>query len=310
MSYKSFTHVERINSSDCDGLLNNQGVVISAKVDGSNSCVWSDIIGNIHTGSRTREINVDSDNAGFAAWAISDNPEATKLRSFCRTHPDMIVYGEWMGSKKFVGQIKDYSPYALGHMWIFDVYDLNTNRYLGDHEWRDLLKGFDLEQWFVAILAELDYPTVEDIEKVARDNHFLLEQANHPGEGVICKVKDWTNAYGHFCYGKLVLDEYIQQKKVKKKAPTVPGELEQNIVNYYVTDAEITKCAAKLCNTLEVDRLDPHKGQHVGRFLNNLYHDTILECVVDWTKRFKVSVIDFSILKNLTYVKGREYLGL
>ena len=40
--YKKYTHVERLSSEACDGLLDNDTVYVTAKVDGSNGCVFWD----------------------------------------------------------------------------------------------------------------------------------------------------------------------------------------------------------------------------------------------------------------------------
>ena len=38
--YRSYTHVERLNSPECEGLLQNDMVAVTAKVDGTNACVY------------------------------------------------------------------------------------------------------------------------------------------------------------------------------------------------------------------------------------------------------------------------------
>ena len=40
--YKSYLHVERLSNPDCEGLLQNDQVFVTAKVDGTNACVWYD----------------------------------------------------------------------------------------------------------------------------------------------------------------------------------------------------------------------------------------------------------------------------
>lgn len=65
-NFKSYMHVERLSSQDCEGLLDNDNVVVTAKVDATNACVWYDPEQNrLRTGSRKREINLNKDNAGL-----------------------------------------------------------------------------------------------------------------------------------------------------------------------------------------------------------------------------------------------------
>lgn len=41
-SFKRYIHVERLDSDECAGLLENNGIYVTAKVDGSNGSVWWD----------------------------------------------------------------------------------------------------------------------------------------------------------------------------------------------------------------------------------------------------------------------------
>lgn len=64
--FKRYIHVERLDSDECAGLLENDGVYVTAKVDGSNGSVWWD--GDAHRlacASRNNVLDLDEDNAGF-----------------------------------------------------------------------------------------------------------------------------------------------------------------------------------------------------------------------------------------------------
>ena len=308
-NFHSYLHVERLTSSDCEGLLDNDNVVVTAKVDATNACVWYDPEQNrLRTGSRKREINLNKDNAGFAEWIEnSEDNEVYFLLEVCRDYPQWIVYGEWMA--KFVGQIKDYNQDAKYHMYIFDVYDRDKGYYLPDVEWREILAGYGLEPWFVEVLAVLDHPTMDDIAEVAKNNKFLLDNASHPGEGVVRKVANWVNKYGHQMYGKFVLDEYQQNKKTSKKVSLNPGEIEQMIVDTYITDAELGKSVAKTVVTCNAEEFDVKNPKHVGMYVNLCWNDLCQECG-NWCKRYKNPIVDFSKLKGLCQEKARKYVGL
>ena len=80
--YKKYLHVERLGSEECEGLLDNAAVYVTAKVDGSNGCVyWSEKAGGVMVGSRNFELSDAEDNAYFHAWMESDADEATLLRA-------------------------------------------------------------------------------------------------------------------------------------------------------------------------------------------------------------------------------------
>ena len=304
--YKSYQHVERIDSPACESLLNNPRVFVEAKVDATNACVWYEHR-EYHAGSRKREVSLEDDNAGFAQWFFnSEDEEACGLRTCLLDHPDLYIYGEWMA--KFVGQIKDYNQEAKYHFYIFDVYDAAKGEYLASDVWRPILAQYDLEPWFVEILAVLDYPTKEQIAELAQNNKFLLDNAEHPGEGVVLKCYEWRNQFGRQQWGKLVLDEYKQEKS-RNKTVRLPGAVEQEIVEIYISNAELAKTYAKIALQCGVEKLDRSNKMHVGRFIGTVWQD-LLEETPNWAKKMKNPVVDFGALRGLCNDKARKYLGL
>ena len=308
MTFKAYMHVERLTSVDCEGLLENSNIVVTAKVDSTNSCVWYEN-GSVHAGSRTREVFPGSkDNANFAEWVYNGEDDEIKgIRALLEDYPHFRVFGEWMA--KFVGHIKDYNQEAKYHMYIFDVWDDNQNCYLPDDEWRPILKNYGLEDWFVAILAVVDHPTYDDLLEIAKNNKFLLDSANHAGEGIVCKAYHWRNKYGRQQFGKLVLDEFIQAKKVSKKVSLNPGEIEQMIVDTYITDAELGKSVAKTIVACNIDEFDTKNPKCVGMFINDVWNTLTDECG-NWVKRFRAPIVDFSKLKGYCNNKAKAYINL
>ena len=72
MAFKKYTHIERLDSVDCEGLLSNETVYVTPKADGTNASVWLED-GEIKCGSRKRVLTVGNDNAAFCFWMMSDN---------------------------------------------------------------------------------------------------------------------------------------------------------------------------------------------------------------------------------------------
>lgn len=62
-TYKSYTHVLRIDKNEVRGILCGD-VVVMPKLDGTNACLFMKD-GAVHAGSRHREINANKDNANF-----------------------------------------------------------------------------------------------------------------------------------------------------------------------------------------------------------------------------------------------------
>ena len=308
--YRKYMHVQRLGDEEVEGILNNNPVYVTAKVDGTNCVIWYDGE-KVCGGSRTRQLSQFSDNAGFYAWLMSDSSEAVALRQVVIDHPYWTIYGEWLGFAKFIGQIKTYDSFAKGHMYIFDVYDHEVEHYLPDPVWRNFLSSYGLEPYYVELLAVLDHPSYEDIVHVAESNKFLLTHAEHVGEGVVCKAPDFRNKWGRNVYGKLVLDEFKQRMKQnnKKKTPIVREGIESDIVDYWITDAEMTKAKAKVCVALEAEEFDKKNGKFIGYFLEMIWKDLLTEMSAI-CKQYKNPIIDFRILRNASNTKGRKFLCL
>lgn len=312
MEMKTYKHVERLSSPEVEGLLDGP-ITWSPKLDGSNASLRWDLKNNrIATFSRNRQLIAEKDNAGFYAWANSDDPEAKFLRNFCFHNPNLILFGEWLGQTKFIGHIKDYNQDALGKMWLFDTYDVEKDYYLPEAEWRHALDIAWIEDdkfpWYVPYYPMLE-PTMELIEKCAETNTFLLDNANHPGEGIVIRRPDFRNKWGHYEIGKYVRSEY-QQSKSKPKQPAIPGEVEKSIVEEFVTDAEISKTLAKVLLENDKDEFNSKDGKVIGMTLNYVFNDAILDEMKTILKKFKNPTINFKALQSLCNAKTREYLGL
>ena len=195
-------------------------------------------------------------------------------------------------------------------MYIFDVFNTETGLYLADQEWRPMLAEYDLEPYFVELLAVLDHPTYEEIVEIAKTNKFLLDNDERPGEGVVCKAPAYRNQWGHQVYGKIVLEEYKQRQGMpKKKNPVVREGLESEIVDYWVTDAELAKAREKVCVALEVDTFDTKNGKFIGMYLEMAWRD-LLEEMHAICKQNHSPIIDFRLLRNACNIKARKYIGL
>ena len=305
--FRRYTHVERLGTEECEGLLDNDRVYVTAKVDGSNGSVWWDADANLMAcASRNFALEKGGeDNAYFRAWCEADGEEQKMLRAFCEAHPTLVVYGEWMGRDRFVGAFKHYDTAALGTILIFDVLDREGNAYLSDAVWRPMLAEYGLEPYFVKVLAVLDHPSMDDVLAVAKANNYLLEGTELVGEGVVCKVAEWRNKFGHQCYGKLVLDEFKKQRRPGQGEQT---DVEQEIIDFYMTDAELSKTVAKVCTRCGTDEFDATSRKMMGMLGSLCWRDLLDECP-NWVKRFKNPKVDFARLSGLCSSRVKDYVG-
>ena len=306
--YHSFLHVERLDETKIDVSAFLNGIIyVFPKLDGTNSCVWADELGNIHCGSRKREISLDHDNADFMLFFTTDK-YTEKLRNFLIEHPYYIVYGEWLNGwsgRKQAGTIKQYLDPGF---WIFGVFNNDTLSYINYDKYFLMLK--DIYDKIDQPLAVLDHPSKEDIITLLEQNHFNLPN-DVLGEGVVCWNYDFRDQFGNFQVAKIVAKEFHEMKgqSQKIKVPQVREGLEQDIINACVSSADCEKCKQKVMVMFNLDSWD-NSGKNIGTFLNLLYNDLIEEEMISIIKRFKNPVIDFAILKAACFTKGRIYLGL
>lgn len=307
--YKSYLHVERLENPECEGLLQNDCVVVTAKVDGTNACIyWDADLQQVGAGSRKRALTELKDNADFYAWVHSNQEEAVALRKLIEDYPRFIVYGEWLGSSKFIGSIKQYDSSALGHLYIFDVYDTETSEYLQEQIWREIVALYGLDKYCVKILGILNHPSYDDIVKIANQNKFLLSNSEILGEGVVCKAQGWKNKYGRTCYGKIVLNEFKEHKSKGKYKPDIQAQdIEKDIVEYFVTDFELTKAKEKTAVYFGEDfRIE---SKFMGYFLNEVFN-SIIDEIPYILKKYQMPTINFRVLKAESQNKARKFLGL
>ena len=305
-NYKSFIHVERLGKEETDGILNGL-CYISPKLDGTNAVVWSKN-GEVCAGSRTRQLSATSDNAGFYAWTQSEDEEAVKVRELVTGNTHIILYGEFGVGR--VANIKDYDTEAHNKLWIFDAFDTIMQTYLHPDVLKNMCAAFGLEN-YVLPSVKIENPTQEQIQDLAERNHFLLTNANHAGEGVVIRNPGFRNKWGNYVIAKFVRDEYLQRKAQKEnKSISKRLDCEQEIIDYYVSDAELAKAKAKITLALGLEEFDNKNGKCIGMYLNLVFNDAVLAEIGDICKRWKRPVIDFQELNNLCSIKAREYIGL
>lgn len=307
--FRKYTHLERINRDECLGILNNY-VIVQPKLDGSCSLVYSHN-GKVYTGSRTRELTEDKDNAGFNTYILSSNESRiVNLRAFVLAHPEYIVYGEYLGKcppycDKFVGSIKRYLD---GGFYIFDIFDTEQGTYLPYREWKPMIAVF--YDRIVPLIAEFDNPTNEQIMACIDQNGFNLPEGVL-GEGVVIKAEpSFRDKWGNIQIAKIVRDEYKQDKSKPKKVYT-NGDTEQEFVDKYVTDAFIDKCQNKVLQACGDDKFDYRNKKHMGMLISLVLFDTIEENITDFLRKKKMKVtINFGNVRNLINQKVRDYLRL
>lgn len=307
--YKSFHHVLKVDKPEVEGVL--AGTLDAfPKLDGSNALMFFKS-GEVHYGSRKREITCEDDNANFANYmSKSKNEEIVALRRYCAEHPNYIVYGEWLGGvdgMKMTGSLKGYTE---GGFVVFAVFDVDEGRYLRYDEWYDDIAS--IYHLVVPRIATLIDPTMDDIVALLDKTDYLRPKSS-PGEGVVLYNYDFYDKWHHFAgIVKLVREDFLSSKSRKSKAneAKATGETEREFVEEYCTVSEISKAQAKVMTAMGVDEWSNDKAL-IGRTMNEVVTSVIEDNLVDFVLKKKMKVdISFGNVRNLINQKVRDYLGL
>lgn len=311
-NYRSYTHLEKLDKDVVKDILHCNHIIIQAKLDGSNACVWDAGDGTIACGSRKRNLSATSDNGGFYNYInTSTDPEVGFLRNFCKDHPDYIVYGEFLGvpGQKLLGTIKDYVESGF---FIFDVFDASTGEYLPYATWSKFFE--DNYHRVVPLIADLDHIhcgiTIETlIDAYADKTNFNMPDGMR-GEGLVIKAEpSYRDIYGNIQIGKIVLDEFHARKKQKVKAPAMTAdECINAFVENYCTAAFMAKEQNKVMLALGMDEWE-NKGKCIGMTIQGCLNELMQEEFWDYFKKHLV-VLDLAALKYAIEVKVRKFLGL
>lgn len=207
--YKSYTHVLRIDKDEVQGILCGD-IVVMPKLNGTNACLFMKD-GTVHAGSRTREINMNKDNANFCkTLTLNGEKEFPQIIKYLESHPDHIVYGEWLGAEgeRFPGHIKDYLNHGF---FIFDVFDTTTDEYIPYDTYKSEFGDYDK---IIPVIGTFHNPSREDVQSLLDKTDYNLTP-NSKGKGIVIKNYKFRDEYGHIQIAKIVRDEYLQQRRKK-----------------------------------------------------------------------------------------------
>lgn len=299
MSYRSYTHVLRIDKDEVAGILSGD-VVVMPKLDGTNASLFvkDDVI---YAGSRHRQLQEGKDNAVFRKSLIEKGDELfPQVLKYLSEHPNHIVYGEWLGApgNSFPGHIKSYLNQGF---FVFDVYDLDTESYIPYDVYSSAFGDYDK---LIPVIGKFHNPTIEEIEKCLDNTDYNLAPGSK-GEGIVIKNYDFRDKWGNIQIAKIVRDEYLQEKSTKK---VVAGNNEEAFVNKFCTDAFMSKCQAKVMTILGMEEWDNNK-KTICMFLNLCFNDLMEEEFWGFFRK-KKGEVNLSVISHLTFTVARNYLKL
>ena len=169
IEFTPYMHIERLGTDEVEGILNGH-VVVTTKLDGSGFVTWlSD--GELKVGSSKRVITPEDDNQGCAKWVYAQD----NYKAYLEKHSNHILYGEYL----IKNHIKDYDITAYKKGYIFDIFDVETKKWLPYEEYTKMLDEFNIT--YIPAIAILDNPSEQDIYNLLDKTTYL--HGGKVGEG-------------------------------------------------------------------------------------------------------------------------------
>jgi hypothetical protein len=290
MNFQKYQHVERIGTTETDGIEFGTCYVFP-KIDGSNGSIWLDDNSKLACGSRNRELTLDNDNQGFMDWALKQK----NIEIFLKENTHLKLFGEWLVPHT----LKTYQKGAWNKFYVFDVVTDN-GIYLPYDEYKTILDKYSID--YIPPICKLENPTTDKLIEILEKNIYLIDDGNGVGEGVVIKNYGYRNRFGRQTWAKIVRNEF-KEKHWKNKTPEVKTqkETEALIVEKYVTSVLIEKEFAKIKNDNNY-----WSSSMIPRLLNTVYYNLVKEESWNFVKENKNPKIDFKRLMNLSFQKTKE----
>ena len=295
MEFRKYQHIERFGTMEVDGIELGTCYVFP-KIDGTNSSVWLGEDGEIHAGSRRRELSLDQDNAGFMNAIVKDE----RIMAYLQKHPTHRLFGEWLVPHS----LKTYRDDAWRRFYVFDVcVDSDSEEgleYIPYKLYQPLVEEFGLD--YLAPIRILKNGTLEDLLKCMGENNVLIKDGAGVGEGIVVKNYDFYNKYRRQTWAKIVTSVFREKHRKEMGAPLKENRLvEEDIVDKFVTEALVEKEFAKIVN-----ENDGWSSKMIPRLLSQVFHELICEEMWNILKAFRNPTVNFKVLNNLTIAKIKQ----
>jgi len=290
MDFRAYQHVERYGNEGVIGI--EAGTCyIFPKIDGTNSQVYrrGDVL---YAGSRSRELTLEKDNAGFYTAISKDQA----VKGYILAHPEHRLCGEWLVSHS----LKTYRQDAWRKFYIFDVCvdkEDGSLEYLPYDVYQPLLEEFGLN--YIKPIKIIENGNYELFSKCLEENTFLIQDGKGIGEGVVIKNYNYTNKFGKQLWAKLITSEFRVKQAKETGADVVTSRLlEEDIVDEFVTTALVEKEYAKILN-----ERGGWNSKLIPELLSRVFHALVEEEMWEIVKKFKNPTINFKTLNTFTVSK-------
>jgi len=288
--FQKYQHIERLGTSEVQGILDGT-VHIFPKIDGTNSSVWMEE-GRLCFGSRNRQLQLGSDNAGF----MNANYMDEGLLAFFAAFPNARLFGEWLVPHS----LKTYTDDSWRKFYVFDVMLAEQNVYCGYEAYSGVLQDMGID--YIPCIAKITNPTQDRLYAWCEKNMFLIQDGKGVGEGIVIKNYLYMNKYQRQTWAKIVTNEF-KAKHVKEMGPCEQQGrtlIERDIVAKFCTAEFIKKTFHNMYNPAD------WTSKRIPELLGRVWHDFVVEETWHYVKAFKNPTVDYKTLFQLVVQKIKE----
>jgi len=300
--FKPFLHVERFGNEEVTNIELGECFVFP-KIDGSNASIWATPVEGsseplLCFGSRTRQLSLESDNAGFMRAMLEPEP-SKRLLAFFKQHPTHRLYGEWLVPHT----LKTYREDAWRRFWIFDVFNDATDQFISYYGYKQWLTDACLD--YVDPLAIIRNGSYDNFIHILEQNNFYIQDGKGLGEGIVIKNYEFYNRFARPAQAKIVRSEFKEMHHREMGAPERDSKMvEELIAERYCTKALCEKVQAKII----AEEGGAWSSKFIPRLLETCYYDVIREETWEFLKEHKQPTINFGALKHLIFKQIKSHL--
>lgn len=295
MNFRKYQHLERYGTTETRDIELGE-CLIFPKIDGTNASAWLDDEGNVKAGSRSRELSLEKDNAGFYAY-ILDNQN---IKQYLQKHPTHRLYGEFLVKHS----LKTYKDDAWRKFYIFDVCidkEGDGVEYIPYDIYKPLLEEFSLD--YIPPIMTIKNGSYEQFIKCLEKNVFLIQNGQGVGEGVVIKNYSFYNRYGRQTWAKIVTNEFKEKHAKTMGSPVLNNDnvIEETIARELCTESFVDKEYSKMVN-----EKDGWSSKYIPELLGRVWYEFIREESWNMVKNYKNPTINYKLLNNLLIKRIKE----
>ncbi|MEK6884700.1 MAG: RNA ligase family protein [Nanoarchaeota archaeon] len=299
MQFKEYMHIEKWGSMESEGIEIGTCYVFP-KIDGTNSSIWMDDNGEIKAGSRTRQLHLQGDNAGFYNAVLNEH-QFDGIKKVLSLFPKLRFYGEFL----IPHTLKIYRQEAWRKFYVIDITQEYINedgsiyeKYLSYEEYKQLCDEYKIN--YIPCIGIIKNGNYEDFIHLVNTNNYLIEDGKGNGEGIVIKNYLYKNKFGRLTFAKIVTSEF-KEKHYKEMGPPEHERpmIEDEIATLFCTQTLIDKTYAKIA-------IDGWSSKYIPRLLETVYHDLIVEEIYTILKKMNFPTINFKTLRVFVIQKIKQ----